>query len=257
MSIDAPTSLFREVGERLINAASQMDSGSPLRDVDPTFDLVRAVGVLLNEKPTYESRLAASLRSEHEQAASAHPLGALILELLTLGQSWTGTVAELTEVSHGLNRPAVIDTDLFDVRHWFSRGIAAAGALAYIGDDRNVHLARHQWFSLAGRTAPKLDIEDGDAPRPVRSVLRGAWSSQGIDPDLCIYCLAAPFQEIEHFVPRSRGGTNDLSNLFPACINCNRGRTTGKWDKDPWEWLELRHPRRLTYFQDLFGITPD
>ncbi len=234
-----------------------MDSGSPLRDVDPTWDLVRAVSALLNENPAYEARLSMALRGEHEKAASEHPLGALILHVLTLGKSWTGSAEELAEVGEGLGLAVVVDVEMLRVRHWFTRGISAAGAHAYIGKDGTVHLVRHQWFSLVGRVAPKLPVDNGSAPRPVRSLLRGAWSSQGIDPDACIYCLAAPFQEIEHFVPRSRGGTNDLSNLFPSCIKCNRGRSTGKWDKDPWEWLASVHPQRIPYFQSMFGITPD
>lgn len=28
--------------------------------------------------------------------------------------------------------------------------------------------------------------------------------------------------EVEHSVPLSRGGTNHLNNLYPACISCNR-----------------------------------
>ena len=257
LSIDAPTSVhFRNLGERLIHAATLMESGSALRDVDPTWGLVRAVSSILGEKPTYESRLATLLRSENEQAAVDHPLGALILEVLSLSKRWTGRTEELSEIGEELELPCTIDVQMFDVRHWFSRGIAAAGALAHIRDDGSIHLARHQWFSLASRSVRKLNIQNGDAPRPVRQVLRGAWSAQGINPDLCIYCLSAPFEEIEHFVPRSRGGTNDLSNLLPACIKCNRGRNTGKHDKDPWEWLESVHPQRLDYFQGLFGVMP-
>jgi hypothetical protein len=30
--------------------------------------------------------------------------------------------------------------------------------------------------------------------------------------------------EVEHSVPRSRGGTNHLNNLYPACITCNRNK---------------------------------
>ena len=30
--------------------------------------------------------------------------------------------------------------------------------------------------------------------------------------------------EIEHSVPRCKGGTNHANNLFPACISCNRSK---------------------------------
>jgi len=40
-----------------------------------------------------------------------------------------------------------------------------------------------------------------------RADLRGAW-------------------EIEHSVPRAKGGTDHLNNLYPACISCNRDKAT-------------------------------
>jgi 5-methylcytosine-specific restriction endonuclease McrA len=33
--------------------------------------------------------------------------------------------------------------------------------------------------------------------------------------------------EVEHSVPRSRGGTDHMNNLFPACISCNRSKRDG------------------------------
>lgn len=30
--------------------------------------------------------------------------------------------------------------------------------------------------------------------------------------------------EIEHSVPRAKGGTDHMNNLFPACISCNRSK---------------------------------
>lgn len=41
--------------------------------------------------------------------------------------------------------------------------------------------------------------------------------------------------EIEHSVPKAKGGSDHLNNLFPACINCNRdkgiysSRTARRW----------------------------
>ncbi|MBL7960941.1 HNH endonuclease [bacterium] len=31
--------------------------------------------------------------------------------------------------------------------------------------------------------------------------------------------------EVEHSVPKSKGGTDHLNNLFPACIDCNRSKS--------------------------------
>lgn len=258
MSIEASTSReFRALGERLLEAARRLEEGSPHRDADPTWDLTRAVSAYINEAPAYDYRLAMALRSENEAAAKEHPFGRLILHLLTMSKAWTGSAVQLEEAGVALGLSAQINTELLHVRHWFSRGISAAGALAYVGEDGDIHLVRHPWFSLAGRTAPTLPVRNGtrSAASPKRS-RRSMVRARGIDPEICIYCLSAPFEEIEHFVPRSRGGTNDLSNLFPSCIECNRGRGTGKHDKDPWEWLATVHPRRLAYFQEFFGVEP-
>jgi 5-methylcytosine-specific restriction endonuclease McrA len=37
----------------------------------------------------------------------------------------------------------------------------------------------------------------------------------------CAYC-GGPFEEVDHVIPLSQGGTNWLSNLRPACSSCNR-----------------------------------
>lgn len=38
----------------------------------------------------------------------------------------------------------------------------------------------------------------------------------GLVPDIVL--------EIDHVVPRSKGGTDDPSNLVTACLDCNRGK---------------------------------
>ena len=49
---------------------------------------------------------------------------------------------------------------------------------------------------------------------------------------LCIYCKS-PYQEVDHFYPLSKGGTNWPANLVPACSPCNRS----KYNKNPWEFI--------------------
>lgn len=39
----------------------------------------------------------------------------------------------------------------------------------------------------------------------------------------------------DHYVPLSRGGTDDLGNLVPACSGCNNRRG----NKTPEEWLRV------------------
>jgi hypothetical protein len=53
----------------------------------------------------------------------------------------------------------------------------------------------------------------------------------------CEYCLASqdlfnfPF-EVEHIVPRSDGGSDDLSNLALACHSCNRIKGAARVGRD-------------------------
>lgn len=46
--------------------------------------------------------------------------------------------------------------------------------------------------------------------------------------------------EVDHSVPRSRGGTDYLRNLVPACVDCNRdkGPRTGKSYRASWALSE-------------------
>lgn len=49
---------------------------------------------------------------------------------------------------------------------------------------------------------------------------------------LCAYCLKAKSDTIDHVIPLSRGGTNFISNLLPACVSCNskkRDRLFSEW----------------------------
>lgn len=53
----------------------------------------------------------------------------------------------------------------------------------------------------------------------------------------CRYCGAHPpdtVLEIDHVIPRCKGGTDDMGNLATACWNCNRGKSgmalTQKWE---------------------------
>jgi hypothetical protein len=53
------------------------------------------------------------------------------------------------------------------------------------------------------------------------------------DDRTCAYCGEAADQ-VDHVIPRSRGGSHQPSNLVAACGNCNRS----KCDMTPEEWAE-------------------
>jgi len=57
-------------------------------------------------------------------------------------------------------------------------------------------------------------------PVPVRPV-----SMKEVDrlfPDASCYYCGGKAESVDHLVPRSKGGSNDLSNKVPACHLCNQ-----------------------------------
>lgn len=65
------------------------------------------------------------------------------------------------------------------------------------------------------------------------------WADNGI-PIECYACLG-PFEEVEHIVPLTLDGPNDLTNMLPACRACNRG-PGGKHRMCMTKWLRTRRP---------------
>lgn len=67
----------------------------------------------------------------------------------------------------------------------------------------------------------------------------GYWEGSGI-PLVCYICQE-PWEEVEHVVPEDLDGTDDLSNLLPACKSCNRGGN-GKFSTPLLKWLQIHKP---------------
>lgn len=70
------------------------------------------------------------------------------------------------------------------------------------------------------------------------------WISVGITPDRCLYCMVGAFEEIDHVIPKCRGGSDGPENLAPSCESCNRG-AGGKLDIPVLDWLAVRFPDRV------------
>jgi 5-methylcytosine-specific restriction endonuclease McrA len=51
------------------------------------------------------------------------------------------------------------------------------------------------------------------------------------DHFICAYCCDDA-NEVDHIVPRSKGGSDDPSNLVCACKHCN----AAKGARTPWQW---------------------
>ncbi len=56
------------------------------------------------------------------------------------------------------------------------------------------------------------------------------------DSFTCQYCGKTPPEvtlEIDHIIPRPKGGSDDINNLVTACFDCNRGKTNIDLIKTP------------------------
>lgn len=42
--------------------------------------------------------------------------------------------------------------------------------------------------------------------------------------DVCFYCRKAGKLEADHATPLSRGGSDDIGNILPACKSCNSSK---------------------------------
>lgn len=48
----------------------------------------------------------------------------------------------------------------------------------------------------------------------------------------CFYCRTASATTVDHVIPLSRGGSNSIGNIVPACLSCNsrkNARTVMEW----------------------------
>jgi 5-methylcytosine-specific restriction endonuclease McrA len=57
----------------------------------------------------------------------------------------------------------------------------------------------------------------------------------------CAYC-GGEAEEVDHFIPRSQGGTDDWDNLVPACRHCNASKN----DNPPQEWCSPEDFERIS-----------
>jgi len=63
-------------------------------------------------------------------------------------------------------------------------------------------------------------------PRPVRGRQWRTLRARILNAsDICWICGQPGADSIDHIVPIARGGTDDVSNLAPACLRCNLAKS--------------------------------
>lgn len=88
-------------------------------------------------------------------------------------------------------------------------------------------------------------MSNGHLPDEVRARVRAQAG------DRCGYCLSPQrlvlgWLEIEHIIPKAKGGADDEDNLWQACRLCNnfKGVQTEGLDPETGQWVRLFDPRR-------------
>lgn len=108
---------------------------------------------------------------------------------------------------------------LIDLLKWEKQQIISSqqvlDTIAQVQEDRRKAAARVANFRQYNRL--RAEVLDRDGSR-------------------CIYCGTTENITIDHQVPTSRGGTNELENLVACCQSCN----SSKGDRTPEEWLGVQ-----------------
>lgn len=98
----------------------------------------------------------------------------------------------------------------------------AEAAIRQVMQERSDDLGPMYRLALDGKVIPKMSM----GPR-VGVTPRRRWEVLQRDGHRCVYCGAGPADSrlvVDHVIPVSNGGTNDLDNLVTACHECNAGK---------------------------------
>ena len=77
----------------------------------------------------------------------------------------------------------------------------------------------------ANTRARKLDLEADLTLDQWETILR-SWSYS------CAHC-GSHYQELDHVIPLSEGGTTTAGNCVPSCTGCNRRKGSETWSIKP------------------------
>jgi 5-methylcytosine-specific restriction endonuclease McrA len=96
---------------------------------------------------------------------------------------------------------------------------------------RERHARQPEVRNRIERLRGQIDSRNGGFTKKRRRKLKKIFSY------ICFYCGVDGADTIDHLTPISRGGSNEISNLVPACMTCN----TSKRNKTYGEYLEWRN----------------
>ncbi len=82
------------------------------------------------------------------------------------------------------------------------------------------------------------------------------WQREQELPKECVFCATNDNLEVDHLIPRNRGGSDEADNVVWACKTCN----TSRGDQGVFQWLGLKKKDKLhrlvagKYLKELYGV---
>ena len=117
-------------------------------------------------------------------------------------------------------RNRVIENARTRARYWTDPAKARQRVLAY--QKRQRALGRKQYSTRMGLNTLYSNRRTARLKRAGGSHTAQEWREKcALLANLCIYCGEARPLVRDHKVPLSRGGTDDITNIVPACRSCN------------------------------------
>ncbi len=102
--------------------------------------------------------------------------------------------------------------------------IRAVDALKHLVDRGLIRSLGSEYYYI------QAGVVDNSAPDPQRLRIYSR------DDYACVYCGSGSRLTLDHVLPRSRGGSNEDTNLVTACQSCN----SSKGARTPEEWRAAR-----------------
>jgi len=128
------------------------------------------------------------------------------------------------ELKVSYNGGTIVIGRIISMSHFFNKGIvlqSESGSIIKIFFE-DIELESIFPLEFAKKENKNKDKESRD---PISPKLR--WEVLKRDKYVCQYCGACGPNvelEVDHVIPVSRGGTDDIDNLKTACFKCNRGK---------------------------------
>jgi len=76
----------------------------------------------------------------------------------------------------------------------------------------------------------------------------------------CVYCGTKPpnvILEVDHIIPVSKGGKNQLANLVTSCFNCNRGKSNKELSEIPQAISDNNNAEKLLQYKEYIKYVKD